>query len=196
MKSPSGNVYKKYHRLRNGFLKKLNFYRKCRENLFVFLENLPTGIFVVNPSGRIVFFNKEAERIFGYKRSQIRGSHFRTLLSLDDLAEGFKLFYDASQGNYPHGTLLRLLKNDRSTTITEIQVAPFRLDSRFDGAIAFIKDVSERKRIEDVNRKRVETFIRFSNELEEWHQQVVALKKEVNGLLVTLGKKEKYPLRG
>ncbi len=184
----------KYQRLRKAFQRKLNRHRQCQENLLALLENLPSGIFVVNFTGQIVFFNREAEKIIGYERKQILNAHFRTLLSLDDLADGFKLFYEAIRGNYPQSILLRLLKKNRATTVAEVQVAPFRLDEQLDGAIAFVRDISERKRIEEINRKRVESFIQFSKELEEWHQQVLTLKKEVNNLLITLGKKEKYPL--
>ena len=54
--------------------------------------------------------------------------------------------------------------------------------------------LSERKKLEEANRKRIETFIRFSGELETWHDQAELLKKEVNELLIQMGKPEKYPL--
>lgn len=150
------------------------------------------GIFSVDLSGRIIFFNHEASRITGYSRDEILRCHFRKLLSLDDIAEGFKLFYQAVRSNYPKSVLLRILKKDRTSTIAEVSAAPFHLGGNLRGTLVFMKDVSERKRLEESNRKRVETFIKFSGELENWRSQAASLKKEVNGLLLQLGKPVKY----
>ncbi|MBI4549672.1 MAG: PAS domain S-box protein [Candidatus Omnitrophica bacterium] len=186
----------RYARLRRGYKRKISQLGRCRENFFEFLANISLGIFLVDLDGRVIFFNKEAEKITSYRDSEIRDLHFRTLLSLDDISAGFKLFYQAIQGNYPRTVLLRLLKKDRSTTIIEIQVAPLYMDGSIRGVIAIMRDVSERKRLEESNRKRIESFIRFNSELNEWHRQVMELKQEVNALLVSLGKKAKYSLPG
>ena len=186
---------KKYVKLRGAFRRKISQYSLTRENLFRLFENLNCGIFMVDLQGRFVLFNREAERITGYGRKEIFGHHFRKLLSLDDLSDGFKLFYAAVQGSYPQPILFRLLKKDRSNTIVEIQAAPFHLDRNLRGLVAFVRDIRERKKIEEGNQERVQGFIQLSKDLEAWHQQVSSLKKEVNALLSTLGEKAKYPLQ-
>lgn len=157
-------------------------------------EKVSVGIFGVDLSGRIVFFNHEASRITGYSSDEILQHHFRKLLSLDDIADGFRLFYQAVRSHYPKSVLLRTLKKDRTSTVVEVSAAPFYLGGKLQGALAFMRDISERKKLEEANRKRVETFIRFSKELDTWHGQVESLKKEVNDLLGLLGKPEKYSL--
>ncbi len=187
-------VDRRYKRLRQVFRKKIKQHGFCRKNLFDLFESVSVGIFQVDLAGRIVFFNQEASRITGYSREDIAHHHFRKLLCLDDLSEGFRLFYQAVQGNYSKSILLRVLKKNRASSIVEISAAPFYLEGKLQGGLAFMKDVSERKRLEDANRKRVETFIRFNNELDAWQDQVLALKKEVNNLLLQIGKPGKYSL--
>lgn len=187
---------RRYRRLRQIFRKKTKQHRFCRQNMFELFESVAVGIFQVDLAGRIVFFNREAARITGYSREEILRHHFRKLLSLDDLSEGFRLLYQAVQGSYPESVLLRVLKKNRTSSIVEVSSAPFYLEGKLQGAIAFIKDVSERKRLEESNRKRVEAFLRFSHEIDAWHGQVLALKKEVNEMLSQIGKPEKYPLNG
>ncbi len=187
-------LLKKYDRLRNALRKKFVHRRIYREDLFTLFKNVSNGIFIVDLKGRITFFNNEVQRISGYGEKEILKSHFRMLLSLDDLADGFKLFYDAVHGVYPQSILLRIRKKDGSTTIAEMQVAPFHLDGELHGVVAFMRDNSERKKLEQANRERVETFIRLSNDLDEWQKEVTALRREVNELLHALGRDEKYPL--
>lgn len=190
------HVLKRYERLRNAFRRKIIQKRLFRENLLTLFQNIYGGVFIVDLKGRIVFFNRESERISGYHENEILKSHFRKLLSLDDLADGFKLFYDAIHGLYPRSALLRILKKDHSSTIAEMEVAPFCLEGKLEGVIAFMRDNTERKRLEQANKEKVESFIRFSDDLDKWHKEVSALKKEVNDLLTILGKDRKYPLSG
>src|SRR3989338_300176 len=182
---------RRYKRLRLAFRRKIKEHSCCRRNLMELFEKVSVGIFAVDLSGRIVFFNHEASRITGYPCGEILGHHFRKLLSLDDIAEGFRLFYQAVRSNYPKSVLLRTLKKDRTSIIVELSAAPFYLGGKLQGALAFMRDLSERKKLEEANRKRIETFIRFSGELETWHDQAELLKKEVNELLIQMGKPEK-----
>lgn len=185
-------IDRRYKRLRQVLVKKIKQHQFCHQHLLDLMEKVSVGIIQVDLAGRIIFFNQEACRITGYSREEIHLHHFRKLLSLDDLAEGFKLFYQAVQGSYPKSVLLRVLKHNRASTIMEVSAAPFYQGGKLQGAVAFVKDVSERKRLEDANRKRVETFIRFSHEMDAWQEQVLVLKKEVNDLLFAMGKPGKY----
>lgn len=185
---------RKYLRLKKAYERTISRSRETHRHLISLFENLPVGVIVLNMAGRVVFFNRESHKILGFKASEVSGAHFRMFLSLDDISEGFRMVYEAIKGHFPQKTILRLLKRDRGTMIAEVEIGPFKLDKKLNGAILFLRDVSQRKKIEDLNRKRVQSFMEFSKELEEWQGQVLALKKEVNNLLVSLGKKEKYPL--
>lgn len=184
----------RYERLREAFGRKIRQYETGSMHFWELVEHVAIGVFTVDLEGRIQFFNKEAERISGYQRDEIRSSHFRSLLSLDDISEGFKIFYQAARGAYPKSLLFRVRKKIGATIITELEVAPFYQGGKLEGVIAFMKDRTERKKLEESNRKRVEAFIEFSHQLDQWHVEVLSLKREVNDLLVALGRKEKYSL--
>jgi PAS domain S-box-containing protein len=184
----------RYVRLRSAFAHKVSEHRLSQKDLFQLLDNIRIGVAIIDLKGQVIFFNCQAERMSGYKRENVLDTHFRGFLALDDIDEGFKLFYSATHGHYPETIRLRLRKKDRSTLVAEVEAGPFYASGRLRGAIGFFHDLSERRKLEEVNRKRVEAFIRFSKEIDDWHEKVTTLKREVNHLLASQGKKEKYPL--
>src|SRR4051812_47291012 len=46
------------------------------------LESMPDGIVMVNPTGRIVISNSQAQKLFGYEGAELRGQPIETLLPL------------------------------------------------------------------------------------------------------------------
>lgn len=181
-----------YLRLRSNYGRKLQRFESCRKHFLELMENVRIGVLIIDLKGRIVFFNSKSEDILGFARKEMLNSYFRSLLSLDDLGDGFKIFYDAIRGVYTAPTFLRMRRRDRSTIVCEVQTAPFYFEGRLQGGVAIFSDVADRKRVEDSNKKRVENFVQFSREIDEWRDKVNHLKKEVNELLTALGKVRKY----
>ena len=61
------------------------------------LEWLPDGVVVVDQRGRIVYANRQTERLTGYKRSELLGRPVEMLLpvSLRAIHRGHRLAYSA-----------------------------------------------------------------------------------------------------
>ncbi|MDY6974068.1 MAG: sigma 54-interacting transcriptional regulator, partial [Thermodesulfobacteriota bacterium] len=60
-------------------------------NLKIILDNLDVGIFTVNRSGHITFFNKEAERISGYNRKDLLGKHCTAIFEENAICDFYRL---------------------------------------------------------------------------------------------------------
>jgi len=56
-------------------------------SLKIILENLDIGIFTADRSGRITFFNTEAEKISGYNRREILGEPYTAIFESEDAPE-------------------------------------------------------------------------------------------------------------
>lgn len=67
--------------------KKIEETENIRNYLDLILENIYTGVLVIDPSSAITVFNRAAESITGLKREDVLGRPYRTVLSMTDQAE-------------------------------------------------------------------------------------------------------------
>jgi PAS domain S-box-containing protein len=138
-----------------------------RENIAFrdLLEAAPDGIIVVGAEGAIRFVNRQAERIFGYARSELLGQSIEMLIP-ERYRETHRL-HRAAFANTPRvramgaGTALRALRKNTAEFDAEISLSPI---ATADGArvILAIRDVTERKRIEQLTRLREDLFRRVA----------------------------------
>ncbi|HVO75743.1 MAG TPA: PAS domain S-box protein [Ignavibacteriaceae bacterium] len=133
-----------------------------------FLNFLPDAVVAVKPDGRIILVNNQTEKIFGYGREELLGQTLEILLP-----ESYRLIHGIHRSTYfkyPRvrgmGTGLELFgrKKDGSEFPVEISLSPFETD---DGAIAIstIRDISDRKRAEEKQRKaqqKIEELLNFT----------------------------------
>ncbi|EKD36414.1 MAG: hypothetical protein ACD_75C01522G0004, partial [uncultured bacterium] len=104
--------------------------------------------------------------------------------------------------------LEKLAPVEREVTAVEngrsfiMRILPYRTtDGRIDGIVVILIDITERKRTEEIIRRRVEE-LRISNEelirlnrvMEGREIRMIELKKEVNELRDRLGEEPKYKL--
>ncbi len=118
---------------------------------FSLLEFVPDGIVVADPDGTIVYANAVMVDLFGWERSEMVGQAVEMLLPARfrgghrGLREGFH------RAPRPRpmglGSDLAALRKDGSEFPAEISLAPIR-SSEGSWAIAAVRDVSERRRVE------------------------------------------------
>ena len=85
-------------------------------SLKIILDNLDVGIFTVNRGGLITFFNRAAEKISGYNRSQVLGEPFSAVFEGDSAPDVCLLKASIADGNS------RSTQNGRMITIDGVTI--------------------------------------------------------------------------
>jgi PAS domain S-box-containing protein len=117
-----------------------------------FLEAAPDAMVIVGPDGRICFVNGQAEKLFGYQRSELMGHLIEALVPprFREKHPDHRNTYFAEPHPRPMGAGLDLfaLRKDGSEFPAEISLAPVKT-ARGMLVTAAIRDVTDRKRAEE-----------------------------------------------
>ncbi len=188
----NGALKRKYLALKKAMGKKIKELEDFKREFFSYLDNQKDGAVIVDLMGRITYCNEATLEICGYSRDEVINHHFRMFLSLDDLSNGFKLFYNVLKGEYSTQNLFRIRCKDGSTKIVEVNAAPLHEFGKIVGGLSVIRDISKRKQVEKENAERVMGFVKLDEQMENWKKQLSELKCEVDVLLAELGREKKY----
>lgn len=150
------------------------------------LESAPDSVAIIDADGRIVLVNEQTEQLFGYRREELVGRSIEALLPrrFRDGHVHLRQGYFADPSTRPMGAGLELagLRKDESEFPVDISLSAIETEEgRL--AMAFIRDVTERKAAESIRRRSEE---RFESLLESAPDGVVIL--DTNGTIVLVNK--------
>jgi PAS domain S-box-containing protein len=125
--------------------------RRSEDTARAVLESASEGIILIDATGRITLVNAAAERMFDYARSELLGQPLEVLLPerIRGGHVGHRAGYFAEPRVRPMGIGLDLSGRRRDGTEFPVEISLSHVVSAEGGlAIAFITDITERKRVE------------------------------------------------
>jgi PAS domain S-box-containing protein len=152
--------------------------RHFTDPLFVWLlETAPDALVCVDSGGRIVLVNAQAERMFGYRREELKGQLVEILVP-DAMKAGHparRAGYAADPEPRPMGAGIELTGRRRDGSVFPAEIALSAIDTD-DGILvsAAIRDVSERLELL-ADRKRLKMQAE-RDRIEHQHQQLQGLE--------------------
>ncbi len=134
------------------------------------LEGCADAVIIINDVGTISFFNRTAENLWGYRREEVIGENVRMLMP-----DTHSHSHDQYLSNYKHtrrakvigiGREVEALCQDGSTVPILLTLSEARLGN---GSIytAFIKDITEKKRLEQEVQNQLEQTRASEEELRQ-----------------------------
>jgi PAS domain S-box-containing protein len=127
------------------------------------------AIYMLDPKGTIVTWNKGAESIKGYSAEEIIGKHFSIFFPPEDLAAGkpeMELQTAISKGRFEEeGWRIR---KDGSRYLASVIITPLYKDESLYGFVKITKDLTQRSKIsnlEEMDRQRNEFLAMLAHEL-------------------------------
>ena len=149
------------------------------------VEAAPNAMVMVDGAGRISLVNSQAERIFGYERSEMIGQPVEMLIN-QNLRRGHVAFRNSYLGkpevrSMGAGRELLALRKDGTEFPVEIGLNPIPTPSGM-GVLAAVVDISERRRAER-EREDLEAHVRHSQKLESLGVLAGGIAHDFNNLL-------------
>jgi len=137
---------------------------KLEERYRVLAETSADGVLTIDSLGRLTYVNPSFEKMCSRRKSQILATLFREYLSNDSIYIFQQAFIDVRKEDKKIENIeLELIDAEGSTIPIEVNIAPLKKNEEFAGVVATIRDITERKRIEDELKKSERLKTEFMN---------------------------------
>jgi len=137
--------------------------RKSEEKYRALVELAPDGIVTVDLRGMITSVNGAFLRLTGFSKDEIVGKHFTKLRTVRarDMPKYLKLFGSILRGKMPPPLEFPYLRKDGTSRLGEAHACSVKEDGKTVGIQAILRDITERKKKEEVIRESQEKFERL-----------------------------------
>jgi PAS domain S-box-containing protein len=133
--------------------------QKAEATVRALLESSPQSIIAVNEKGHVILANRKTEEMFGYKLSEIIGQPLDPLVPQNSRGlhevRHRNYFQEGKSRRMGLGLELEARRKDGSLFPVEIGLSLIKTSTERLG-VAFVNDVTERKRLEQTERKSAE----------------------------------------
>jgi PAS domain S-box-containing protein len=157
--------------------------RKAEEKLDRWLGSMPDALIIVNPDGKIVRSNARAEKLFGYSNQELQGESMALLVPerfRQTQRQHYSGYFSQRNARVPDTTLELLgLHKDGHEFPVEVSTKPLATDNGLVVTSA-IRDISDRKRVEEQISKLNRELKERAMELEAANQELEAFSYSVS----------------
>ena len=137
---------------------------KLEEKYRVLAETSADGVITIDPLGRLTYVNPSFEKMLNKHKSQILATLLRDYLSEDSIYLFQQIFIDARKEDKKIENIeLGLVHTNGQTVSIEVNIASFKRDDEFAGMVLTIRDITERRKIEDELKKSDKLKTEFMN---------------------------------
>jgi PAS domain S-box-containing protein len=148
------------------------------------------AVILFDASRRVVEANVAAETLYGWTRDELIGMCVDDLRTPETRAATVRDWEDSRMSG---GTLFETVHRRRDGTEVPVEVSSREIE--IDGKAyrqSSIRDITQRKGAEDEMRGQLEELRRWSTAVVGRERRIIALKLEVNQLLLALGREPRY----
>jgi len=131
-------------------------------------ENVSDIVSYLDVRGRILDVNSRVEAVLGYKREEIIGKHFASLglIRPKNLPTISRLFaYSIRRGKAERRMELELKHKNGRKVVVEVGTSFIRKDGKIEGVVNIFRDITERKRAEEIIGRAYRTLKKTQREL-------------------------------
>lgn len=171
--------------------------RQSEEKYRTIFENANDEIIYLDKFGSIIDRNKKAEDMLGYTLEEVIGKHIR---DLDGLTGGglpgmMNLIQQIMSGEIAEGiSEFRMRHKNGSTVYAEASISTLRKEDKLEGILIILRDVTERKQMEDRIRQYSEELEQRFEELQAAYEKLQVLDKMKDNFLSTVSHELRTPL--
>ena len=146
-------------------------------------ETAKDAIIMIDYAGRIIYWNKSAEKIFGYARDEVLFKELHKLIVPDyyysDFAKAFKNFQQNGLAKSYHKQVhLRALHKNSKEFPVSLSLAGIKIQDKWNAA-GIVRDISEEKYLEENLALEKKRFQELSKDLEEKNMELEKAYSEI-----------------
>lgn len=174
--------------------------RESEEKFHSITASAQDAILMMDDEGKITYWNKSAEKIFGYSENEIMGWPLHDLLApkrfLAAHHVGFDHFKKTGEGAAIGKTVeLAALKKDGTEFPIELSLSTLLKNGRW-SAIGILRDITERKKMEKEIKEKDEMMLTQSKQAamgdmiamiaHQWRQPLAIMGMDINNLIMSI----------
>ena len=124
-------------------------------------------VWTLDTEGIFTFFNKQSEKIGGYKLEELKGKHFSPLIIEKDLSRANDIFHNVLNGQSQQYEVTFKNKFNKHI-ILSVNTSPIYSKGKVIGTVNFGRDITQNKKAEEKIKKTTEELKRSNKELEQF----------------------------
>lgn len=137
---------------------------KLEEKYRVLAETSADGVITIDQLGRLTYINPSFEKMCGRRKSQILATLFRDYLLEDSVYFFQQVTLEVRKKNKKMENIeLELVHIDDLIIPVEVNIAPLKKENEFAGMVLTLRDITERRKIEDELKKSERLKTEFMN---------------------------------